>query len=469
MRRATNLRTQLILWVVMLEALLLLIFSGALVLVLQNLQKRQTNETLRTSAAQLNAAIEVQAGQYRIEQGDADALQIRGILAWVLRPDDSLAQTLGSASMVAQPNSLPDFDHFLNTTLANGDLVRLLKIPLQANGQRLGTVIVALSLRDSERLQQQTLLSLSIAIPLVLLLSAAGGLFLAGRALAPVSAITTTVQRISAADLSQRIALTLPNDEIGRLARTFNTMLERLDHAFQRERQLTADVSHELRTPLALLKTQLSLARVRPRDAKTLLTMMRDMEADVDRMTDLVEQLLTLTRIEQTDRLDVAVVDLTALFESLVEQFMSTAQECGITLQLDLPFRSSLEIAGHRERLRQVFSNLLENAIKYTAAGGQVRVVCLHTERHVIVQISDTGIGIAPEHLPHLFERFYRADNARTRTANDFGDGFGGGFGLGLAITAAIVQAHDGQIKVQSTIGQGTTFIVTLPIRLTSA
>lgn len=457
MRRTTNLRTRLVVWVVMLEAVLLLIFSGALVVVLQNLQRRQTNETLRTSAAQLNAAIEVQAGSYLIEQGDANALQRQGILAWVLTLDDSLVQTLGGATTLALPSTLPEFNHFTNTTLPNGDLVRLLKTPLQVNGQHLGTIVVALSLLESKRLEQEILLSLSIAIPFILLLSAAGGLFLASRALAPVSAITTTAQRISAADLSQRIELALPDDEIGRLARTFNTMLERLDHAFQRERQLTADVSHELRTPLALLKTQVSLARARPRDAKTLLGMMGEMEEDIDRMTTLVEQLLTLARIEQKGELVVTIVDLIALFASLVEQFRPTAQARGITLQLDLPLSPPLHIEGHGDLLRQVFSNLLENAIKYTAAGGQVRLYTSRTETQVTVYLCDTGIGIAPEHLPYLFERFYRVDNARARRT--------GGFGLGLAITAVIVQAHNGQIKVQSTVGQGTTFIVSLPVR----
>jgi len=302
---------------------------------------------------------------------------------------------------------------------------------------------------------QQLWWSLATAVPIVLLLSAAGGLFLARRALAPVARMTATAQQISAAHLSQRLPSDLPDDEIGRLARTFNTMLERLDHAFQRERQLTSDVAHELRTPIALLKAQLSLARSRPRDAQTLLQMMADMEGDLDRMTHLVEQLLTLAYVEQVGVQVVGTVALAEILAALTERFTPRANEQGIKLRLDIASSTTLQIPGDGERLRQLFTNLIENALKYTPAGGEVLVQAQAQGVHVLVMVRDTGIGIAAEALPHLFERFYRVDSARTRS--------NGGFGLGLAIVRAIVQAHHGLIDVRSTVAQGTTFTLTLP------
>ncbi len=441
---------------VALEALLLLVFAGVLLIVQQNLQTRQMAATLRLSASQLNAVIDVQGdGRYLIDPGDAAVLSAQGVLAWILAPTGATLATVGEAKTIPVPATLPTVDQFANATLANGLAVRLLATPLQENGQLLGTLVVALPLRDNLLRLQQLWWSLATAVPIVLLLSAAGGLFLARRALAPVARMTATAQQISAAHLSQRLPSDLPDDEIGRLARTFNTMLERLDHAFQRERQLTSDVAHELRTPIALLKAQLSLARSRPRDAQTLLQMMADMEGDLDRMTHLVEQLLTLAYVEQVGVQVVGTVALAEILAALTERFTPRANEQGIKLRLDIASSTTLQIPGDGERLRQLFTNLIENALKYTPAGGEVLVQAQAQGVHVLVMVRDTGIGIAAEALPHLFERFYRVDSARTRS--------NGGFGLGLAIVRAIVQAHHGLIDVRSTVAQGTTFTLTLP------
>ncbi len=248
--------------------------------------------------------------------------------------------------------------------------------PLTEGTRNLGTLILAIPLRDSQTIMRQILLGLAIAIPVVLGLSAVGGLFLAGRALQPVAAITHTAQQINAADLSQRLDLDLPDDEIGELAHTFNEMLARLERAFQRERQLTSDVSHELRTPLGMLKTQLSLARSRPREADALLEMMAAMEGDVDRMTRLIEQMLTLARVEQRGLTDFAPVALDSLLREVVAQLQPNAVASKVDLQLEIPPQVDLTVPGDAERLRQVFTNLVENGLKYTPAGGQVTVNC---------------------------------------------------------------------------------------------
>jgi heavy metal sensor kinase len=453
MKDSISLRVRLVLWMVVLEAVLLVVLAVVFMVSLRSIQNREIDETLRLSAAQLNEAVDVRDGRYDIPQQDTAALRERSISAWILTPQGEVGATVGDINAASLPDERPTLGSFLDAALADGESVRLYVSSLSEGQENLGTMVLALSLSHSRALLRQVLISLGVAIPVVLLLSASGGLFLSGHALSPVAAMTDTVQQISAADLSQRVQIALGDDEIGRLGRTFNAMLERLDNAFKRERQFTADASHELRTPLGMLKTQLSLARSRPRSAAELLQMMADMEGDVDRMTRLIEQMLTLARIEQRGVAALASVDLGDMLRQVTTELQMRAEEQQIELSLALPSQVCLQMRGDAEKLRQVFTNLIENGLKHTPPGGQVTV---SAERHwqtISVTVADTGEGIAAEHLPHVFERFYRADDARTRDD--------GGFGLGLAITEAIVHAHGGQIAVTSVPRERTTFVVT--------
>jgi heavy metal sensor kinase len=454
MKLLNNLRVRLVLWTVALEATLLLIFAAILVAALHNTQRQQIDETLRLSASDMNAAVDFSGSRFEIPSEDTTALRSRGVLVWILTPEGNVGATVGRAADYALPDPVPLPGEMTDMSLSTGEPVRLFVSPLHEGSRALGTLVLGVSLQGEQVFMRQVLLSLTIALPVVLALSAAGGWFLANRALSPVGVVTATVRHISAADLSQRIELNLPDDEIGQLAHTFNAMLERLDQAFQRERQLTSDVSHELRTPLGMLKTQLSLARSRPREAAQLLQMMADMEGDVDRIAGLVEQLLTLARVEQRGLGDITPIDVGALLQTVVDGLRMKAQENEVGLLLDVPPLVNLQVQGDRERLQQVFTNLIENAIKHTPPR---KVVTISANRHwnrLAVSVADTGEGIAPQHLPHLFERFYRVDGDSART--------GGGYGLGLAITQAIVQAHQGQIYVESQPGHGTTFTVVL-------
>lgn len=458
MKLLSKLRIRLVLWTVTLEAVLLLVFAVVFVGALQNSQNQQLDETLRLGAAQMNAVVDVRGSQYEVPTEDTIALRTRGVLVWILTPDGVIRATVGDATDTPLPQPLPAANEMADVNLASGEPIRVFTAPLQEGSRLLGTLVLAVSLRAEQSFLQQVLLSLVIALPVVLSLSAAGGLFLANRALLPVAAITSTARQISAADLSQRLDLNLPDDEIGQLARTFNAMLERIDDAFQRERQLTSDVSHELRTPLGMLKTQLSLARSRPREAAELLQMMLDMEGDVDRMTRLVEQMLTLARVEQRGLSDLIPVDLGSLLKNVTGQFHESAAQRQIVLRLELPLQVNLIVNGAAEQLRQVMVNLVDNAIKYTDTAGVVTISALRHWDKIEFAVTNSGAGIPLEHLPHLFERFYRVDSARARSS--------GGFGLGLAIAKAIITAHNGEIKVESEIGWGTTFTVSLPATL---
>ncbi len=450
MPKLAHLRVRLVLWTVALEMVLLLTFAVILLLFLKNQQDNQIEDTLRLSGAQLRSVADSQDGIYAVPDDVIAQLTRREISLWILDGQGEVRFRTGEAQNFALPDDLPAQGVFRDVTLGGEENVRLYIVPLAE-----ADIVLAYSVDDSRAFLQQVAGGLAVAIPIMLLLSAGGGLFLANRALTPVTQITETARRISAEDLSRRIQLDLPEDEIGELAQTINAMLDRLDRAFQRERQLTTDVSHELRTPLGMLKMQLSLARSRPREAAELLTMMQAMEGDVDRMTRLVEQLLTLARVEQPRLMNFALCDVGELLRDLGKQYQAMADEK--VVEIVILAEDDLTLVADPDKLRQALANLMDNAIKYTPERGKVSVDAgrqVEPER-IGITIADTGVGIAPKHLPHLFERFYRVDSARTSTT--------GGFGLGLPIVKAIIDAHGGQIQIHSELKVGTTISISLP------
>jgi len=291
------------------------------------------------------------------------------------------------------------------------------------------------------------------AAGVMLLISAAGGWLLAGRALKPIDELTRRARQISAHDLSQRLNLD-QEDELGRMAATFDDMIGRLQEAFERQKRFTSDASHELRTPLTVMQAELGLALTRPRAAEDYRHTLLSMDEEVSRLSLIVNDLLTLTRIDVDP---VAIqhqpVVLNELLGGLARRVGMIAAERDIVVEVE-----GLQLAtitGDATRLRQLFTNLLDNAVTYTPDGGRVTVRLESARDGARVTIGDTGIGIAAEHLPRIFERFYRTSEARAHHAH--------GTGLGLAISWSVVQAHQGEISVRSTPGQGTTFTVFLP------
>ncbi len=280
------------------------------------------------------------------------------------------------------------------------------------------------------------------------------GWFLADRALIPVGAITQTAQNISEQDLDRRIIINLPNDELGRLAQTFNKMLDRIEEAFRRQRQFTADAAHELRTPLAIMQTGVEVILAQERSPMQYRATLETVQEEVQRLTTLTGNLLMLARADaRTLPLDRHRMDLSLLLNTVADQMTLAADQKHISIQRDIP--PDININADEDRLIQVALNLLENAVKYTPYGGSMTIKLSHSPHQVCFSIIDTGTGIAPEHLSRIFDRFYRADRARTRHQ--------GGVGLGLAIAQQIVQLHDGNIKVVSQLDIGSEFTVTLP------
>ena len=299
------------------------------------------------------------------------------------------------------------------------------------------------------RLRRQLLLGL----PLMLLLAAVGGLFLAGRALAPIDHMATAAEQITGSDLSGRMG-PQGSEELGRLAAAFDRMLERLDKAFQRERRFVADVSHELRTPLTALRGRIEVTLTRPRSSSEYEDTLRSLETEVARLTRLSEDLLLLARFDRgalTPRTE--QVDLSGLLASVGEQVRPLAQARSQNLVENV--EPDLDLRADPDQLIRLFFNLLDNALKFTGDGGRIELIGRRNGESITVEVSDTGAGIGPEHLDSVFDRFYRAEGSRSRAT--------GGHGLGLAIASEIARAHGGTLSASSRLGEGSTFTVTLP------
>ncbi len=293
-----------------------------------------------------------------------------------------------------------------------------------------------------------------ILLPLVLVAASAGGYLLAGRALAPVKQIANVANSITIDRLDRRIEIANPDDEIGRLAATLNSLIARLQRAVNEIQRFTADASHELRTPLAALLSEAESALRSPRSHEDYKQTLAVVVEEATRLGRLADQLLNLSRqdagilqyAQGSVRLDALLWDVADQLRPLAEK-QNLRMECGEM--------QSCELQGDDIRLSQAFFNVLENAVKYTPAGGHIEVRCRISQGSAQIEIQDDGIGIPAEKLPHVFDRFYRVDPSRS--------GKVGGAGLGLSIARAAIMAHSGDIQVQSQSGAGTTVTIQLP------
>lgn len=296
---------------------------------------------------------------------------------------------------------------------------------------------------------------LSMGLPCAIGLAIGGGYFLAGRVLAPVGAMAETARMITAESLAARLPVDNPRDEFGQLAGVFNDTLSRLDEAFEQLRRFTADASHELRTPLTALRSVGEVALHRSLNVAAYREVIGSMLEEVDRLTRLVENLLTLTRAE-SGRVQLAreVVDLSGLAASVSDGLRVLTEDKEQTLSLESGARITVECDP--VILRQGLINLLHNAIKYTPAKGAIRVVVRKTASGAAaIEVQDTGPGIPAAHRERIFERFYRVDGGRSRDS--------GGVGLGLAIARWAVEANGGRIELESEEGRGSLFRIVLP------
>lgn len=322
-------------------------------------------------------------------------------------------------------------------------------------------VVAGASLRPVEEAPGQILRPLALALPAVLGLAAALAWWGAGEAVSPLARLRDDAEAITdGRSLHRRLFIPAgegATDEVASLATTLNAMIGRLEASFAALRRFTADASHELKTPLTVLRADLERAMAHPAAPADQLVPLEEALAEVTRMADLVDGLLTLARADE-GRFDVvrAPVALEPLVRDVFETALILGEEAGLAVAL--PILEPGTVAGDAQRLRQLLLNLVTNAIKYTPRGGRVELTCSRRLDGIAVAVKDTGIGISAADLPFVFDRFWRADRARTR------GGERAGSGLGLAISQWIAQAHGGTLTAQSRLGRGSTFTVTLPL-----
>ncbi len=334
--------------------------------------------------------------------------------------------------------------------------VRLLSKPVILKGKGLVAIVqVGSSLELMEEVFHSLFYIFIFGAAASLVVAGVIGFFLARKALAPVASITATARRISAENLNERIEVENRGDEIGMLASTVNEMIERLEDSFRQIKQFSADASHELKTPLTILKGEMEIALRSAGDVEAMREAIRSSLEEVDRMSGIVKNLLDLTKIGvERDAAPREDVHLEMILTERYDHFKRFAMERGVSLRIVRNVQAVVE--GDPLRLGQLFYNLIDNAIKYTEKGGEVELSLDIEGAEAVFRVSDTGVGIGEEDLPHIFDRFYRVDKARSREA--------GGAGLGLSICKEIVETYGGVISAESRPGGGTVFMVRLPI-----
>ncbi|MBA2596383.1 MAG: HAMP domain-containing protein, partial [Chloroflexia bacterium] len=440
--RRLPVRWRLALLYAALLAVSMMVFGGALYVVLRQQLYTSFDEQLLNQAALTLASID--------DEDDVPSLEpsISTIPdgEYFLRLLDTGGRTIFETG--GNPAGVPIEDHVVAAALGgrsehsaalddDGEVMRLVSVPIRsedANGAITGVLQIGLDRNEIDETLSGLLTTLALAGPAVLLVAAVGGYLLAGRALAPVATITTLAAGIGAGDLRSRLNLDLPDDELGRLANTFDGMLARIDDAFERQRRFTGDAAHELRTPLSLMRSQVDLALARPRSAVAYREALQGFDGDIDRMTALVGTLLTLARSDAGQLApDRAPFDLADTMHLIVEQYAPVAEEAGVPLRDEA---APAPLVADEDLLVHLVVNLVDNALAHTPSGGTVTLGCRSENGQVRLWVADTGEGIAPDDRDRVFDRFYRDDAGRTRARR--------GTGLGLAICKAIAEAHGG-------------------------
>ena len=474
-----SIRFRLTLWFVFILAIILISFSG--LLFYMQIQELQAETLIRLESKLENVekafgtdAANSQGFPLNANDGDDSSIQKGDVLA-LYNPDGSLQKMLGEStdpikldlSSISREDEHKPSIQLLTLNSTNGRVQFIFKVvPLYSKNALAGYLAIGTPLDPRGKLQR-LFVTLVILIGVTLLISFAGGFWLADRAMRPVKTIATKARSIGETDLSQRFNLP-QKDEIGQLAQTFDSMLARLESAFARQRQFTADASHELRTPLTIVNLETTRALSAPRPAKEYQRALQVIQSENELMSHLVNDMLTLARMDaRQESLHQEPLDLSDIALDVVERLVPLAARQEIKLETgELP---EVLILGDRQALTQMLTNLVENAIKYTAQNStdQMRHVLVEAGTHPTrtlgwVRVSDTGPGIPGEHLDHLFDRFYRVDESRTQSADESDSPAGSG--LGLAIVESIAKLHGGNIEVQSELGKGSIFEIIFPL-----
>ncbi|MCZ6917663.1 MAG: HAMP domain-containing sensor histidine kinase [Gemmatimonadetes bacterium] len=336
--------------------------------------------------------------------------------------------------------------------------IRYYTRPITGAGSRVASILAGASTAGVVNETRNLVVGMLVSAPFLLMASMIVGYVLAGRNLRPVDTIIDEIEAITdGRSLHRRVVQVRDTAELARLSTTLNAMLIRLERNFLSLRRFTADASHELKTPLTVLRFGVERAITHPSATREVMEVLEETLVEVNRMTEIVDSLLTLARVDEGRApLHLERTDFRELLGEIAETANLLGEQAAVDVAVSSP-DSPIIIPIDRGRVRQLLLNLLTNAIKYTPRGGKIDITCTQEAEEIVIEVADTGIGIATGDLPHIFDRFWRADAARSRTGERPGSG------LGLAICRWIAEAHGGSITVHSRRGDGTTFRVTLP------
>lgn len=462
-----TLRFRLSVWYAVVLSLVLALF-GALIYGLVRYQlMRHHDADLMQSAASVSRILSDEEGREGLTEEQREELTLSGI-PLVVHERGRAGEVLYQSPMATpfldaierdSPGGLAS--GWFHTAPERSGPLRVYSQAFRSPGRQV-VIHVAHSLGDVPAPLASLRFSLLLMAPLAVLLSAAGGYWLAGRALAPVDEVTRAAREIEASRLSRRLPAPKVYDEIGRLVETFNQMIARLETSFEAMKRFTADASHELRSPLATMRGAIDVALSRPREASDYRDVLASVGEDVDRLRSIAEDLLMLARADAGGiKLERSPVRLDVIASEVTESFRPAADEKSVSVSAACPI--PVVVSGDERWLRQLIVNLLDNAVKFSAAArpepgsASVKVEVRVDHGQAQLSVADSGPGVPAEALDRIFERFFRADDARSHHGAE-------GSGLGLAIAAWIVGAHSGTIAARNQTAGGSVFSVSLPL-----
>jgi heavy metal sensor kinase len=461
-----SIRFRLTAWYASLLALMLIVFGSAVYFGLQRYLTADLSHYLSFQARQIADTwlqhIARSGESYVVDEIDEHlSPDITNHFIRVTRPDGSLLyrskpprdRSFGPATIATLAPSL--YVAGSRTVHLAGMELLIHSLPYSVAGIGTFLIEVGAPYHQIESTLHGLVLIFAAALPVALALAMGGGYLLMKRALRPVDEITRAAESITSRNLGERLPLPDTGDEIARLSATLNQMMARLESSFRQIAQFTADASHELRTPLTILRGELEVALrgngLTPEAREVLASVLEE----TDKLSKMVENLMTLSRLDSGElKFERSWFDLAGLCKETVEHMSLLAEDKAVALECSAPVE--VRINADPLRIRQIFINLLDNAIKYTPAGGRIHIAIAQASGQAIIEVADTGQGIPVEAQPYIFDRFYRVDKARARAH--------GGSGLGLAIAKSICELHGGRISVESHLGKGTRFRVELPI-----
>ncbi|HEX9496081.1 MAG TPA: ATP-binding protein [Candidatus Limnocylindria bacterium] len=451
-----SIRLRLTAWYVVTLALALGAIAIGLVTVFQGAMERQLDDDLASRAAQVVTSVQVDGGGLSLQNQSGDESIVAG--GEFVGLYDRSGRLLDSSA--PPPRAAASIASFAAATVAarsesvtsGSEHLRINAVPVIENGTQAATVVVVRSLAPIDAAVRQLLGILGVTVPLAVAIAALGGYLLAYRALRPVEQLRRAAEEYSATDLSRRLApRNLRDDELGRLARTLDAMLERVRAAVEQQRRFTGDASHELRTPIATILADASLSLERSRSTEDHRATIARIESEATRMSRIVDGLLVLARADaRSAPASSERIWIGELLRASADRFAARATERGVRIEARVD--DGVVVTDQEGGLERVFDNLLDNALRYAPAGTAIELDAAARDGMARVSVADHGPGIPLKERPQVFERFHRGVTAS-----------GGGAGLGLALARTIVETHGGRIGVTETPGGGATFVVELP------